>query len=94
MYHPYTGGVTTQWLTGDQERTWRAFVRMHGQLAARLNRQLGGSGLSLADYEVLVQLTDATDVSLTTSSAAVSVHPPWKTDNRLNTFCSRSLSSA
>jgi DNA-binding MarR family transcriptional regulator len=35
---------------------------MHGQLLARLNRQLqADSGLSLADYEVLVQLTEVPD---------------------------------
>jgi DNA-binding MarR family transcriptional regulator len=48
------------WLDEDQQRAWRAYVRMHGQLTARLNQQLqADSGLSLADYEVLVQLTDA-----------------------------------
>jgi DNA-binding MarR family transcriptional regulator len=50
----------TTWLTADQQRAWRAFLRMQGQLAARLNRQLQtDSGLSLADYDVLVQLTDS-----------------------------------
>ena len=50
----------TTWLTEDQQRAWRAFLRMQGQLAARLNRQLQtDSGLSLADYDVLVQLTDS-----------------------------------
>ena len=49
----------TTWLTADQQRAWRSFLRMQGQLAARLNRQLQSeSGLSLADYDVLVQLTD------------------------------------
>jgi DNA-binding MarR family transcriptional regulator len=49
----------TTWLTADQQRAWRAFLQMQGQLAARLNRQLqSDSGLSLADYDVLVQLTD------------------------------------
>jgi DNA-binding MarR family transcriptional regulator len=58
-----TGGTThTRWLDPDQQRAWRAFLRMHGLLTARLNRQLqADSGLSLADYEVLVQLTEAPD---------------------------------
>jgi len=55
----YTGCVT-RWLDPGEHRAWRAYQRMQGQLAARLNRQLqADAGLSLADYEVLVVLTDA-----------------------------------
>jgi len=47
------------WLTDEQQRAWRAYLRMHAHLTAALNRQLQvDSGLSLPDYEVLVQLTD------------------------------------
>lgn len=52
-------GCMTRWLDDGEQRAWRAYQRMQGQLAARLNRQLqADSGLSLADYEVLVLLTD------------------------------------
>lgn len=52
----------TRWLDDDEQRTWRAFLRLQRQLVAQLNRQLqADSGLSLADYEVLVQLTDTPD---------------------------------
>ena len=52
----------TRWLDDDEQRAWRAFLRMQGQLAARLNRQLqADSGLSLADYAVLAQLSEAPD---------------------------------
>jgi DNA-binding MarR family transcriptional regulator len=56
----YTGGMTeTRWLDVDEQRAWRAYQRMQGQLASRLNRQLQvDARLSLADYEVLVALTD------------------------------------
>jgi DNA-binding MarR family transcriptional regulator len=54
--------MTTQeprWLDDDEQRAWRAYLRMQGRLEARLNRQLqADSGLSLADYSVLVELTD------------------------------------
>ncbi|WP_433244413.1 MarR family winged helix-turn-helix transcriptional regulator [Streptosporangium sp. CA-135522] len=51
-----------RWLDEDEQRAWRAHIRLQGQLTARLNRQLqADSGLSLADYEVLVQLTDTPD---------------------------------
>jgi DNA-binding MarR family transcriptional regulator len=49
----------TRWLDADQQRAWRAFLTMQGKLNARLNRQLqDDSGLSLADFDVLVHLTD------------------------------------
>jgi DNA-binding MarR family transcriptional regulator len=51
-----------RWLDEDEQRAWRAFLRMYGRLGARLNRQLQAeSGLSLADYEVLVHLSEAPD---------------------------------
>jgi DNA-binding MarR family transcriptional regulator len=51
-----------RWLDPHQLRTWRAYMQMQGRLSARLNRQLQiDSGLSLADYEVLANLTDVTD---------------------------------
>lgn len=51
-----------RWLDEGEQRIWRAYLQIQGQLAARLNRQLqAGCGLSLADYEVLVQLTDTQD---------------------------------
>lgn len=50
----------TEWLDEGEQRAWRAYQRMQGQLSGRLNRQLQtDAGLSLADYEVLVALTDA-----------------------------------
>ncbi len=52
--------MSGRWLTDDQERAWRSYLRMHARLTAELNRQLhAGAGLSLADYEVLVTLTDS-----------------------------------
>ncbi|GIH79973.1 MarR family winged helix-turn-helix transcriptional regulator [Planobispora longispora] len=52
--------TTPRWLDDDQQRAWRAYLRMQGRLSAALNRQLQtASGLSLADYDVLVHLTDA-----------------------------------
>jgi DNA-binding MarR family transcriptional regulator len=51
--------VAGQWLTADEQRTWRAYLRAGTLLTARLNRQLqADSGLSLAEYEVLVQLSE------------------------------------
>ncbi|GGK76065.1 MarR family transcriptional regulator [Planomonospora parontospora subsp. parontospora] len=53
---------TPSWLDDDQQRAWRAYLRMQARLSAELNRRLqAASGLSLADYDVLVHLTDAPD---------------------------------
>jgi DNA-binding MarR family transcriptional regulator len=57
------GRVTEpRWLDEHQQRAWRSYLAMHTQLTARLHRQLqADSGLSLADFAVLVQLTDRPD---------------------------------
>jgi DNA-binding MarR family transcriptional regulator len=49
----------TRWLDERERRAWRGYLAMHAQLTARLHRQLQSeSGLSLTDFDVLVQLTD------------------------------------
>jgi len=53
---------TTPWLTDEQQKVWRALLQLTTRLPARLNRQLQeDSGLSLADVDVLVGLTDVPD---------------------------------
>ena len=50
----------SRWLTEDEQRAWRGLLRMTSQLNARMNRQLlQDYGISLADYEVLVALSEA-----------------------------------
>ena len=50
------------WLTDDEQRAWRGLLQMSAQLDARLNRDLQQTGgLSLADYDVLVALSEAPD---------------------------------
>ena len=57
---PGTIGDMTQWLSEDEQRAWRGLLRMTAQLEARLHRQLQEqSGLSMADYDVLVPLSEA-----------------------------------
>jgi DNA-binding MarR family transcriptional regulator len=51
-----------RWLRDDEQRAWRGLVQMTSRLDARLNRELQqSSGLSLADYDVLVLLTETPD---------------------------------
>jgi len=48
------------WLSAAEQRTWRAMLSMTSRLDAALNRQLQrDSGLSLADYDVLVAVGEA-----------------------------------
>lgn len=50
------------WLDDAEQAAWRGFLRMQSRVLATLARRLqADSGLSLADYEVLVALTDVTD---------------------------------
>ncbi|NGO71767.1 MarR family winged helix-turn-helix transcriptional regulator [Streptomyces boncukensis] len=51
---------TPHWLTPAEQQAWRSFIRMQERLTGRLSRELlADSGLSAADYAVLVSLTDA-----------------------------------
>ena len=52
-------GTRPRWLTVDEQRAWRQWLAVSSRLPARLNRELqADSDLSLADFDVLVQLTD------------------------------------
>jgi DNA-binding MarR family transcriptional regulator len=47
------------WLSEDQQRVWRNYLAMSAGLQAEMNRQLQRDcGLSLADYDVLVALSE------------------------------------
>ena len=49
-----------RWLTEEEQRAWRGLLRMTSQLNARMNWQLlQDYGVSLADYDVLVVLSEA-----------------------------------
>jgi DNA-binding MarR family transcriptional regulator len=49
-----------RWLTDDEQQAWRGLLRMTSQLNARMNRQLQDDyGISLADYDALVVLSEA-----------------------------------
>jgi DNA-binding MarR family transcriptional regulator len=49
----------TRWLSEPEQRAWRGLLQMTTRLEAELNRELQSvSGLSLADYDVLVPLSE------------------------------------
>ncbi len=60
-----------QWLNEDETRAWRGFLHMHQLLRMALERELlADAGLSLADYEVLVTLSETSDRRLRMSALA------------------------
>ncbi len=49
-----------RWLSAQEMRAWRGYLGLVRLLDDRLNRDLQGeSGLTLADYEILVRLSEA-----------------------------------
>ncbi len=50
------------WLSEGQQRVWRQWIAANSELNAAIGRQLGrDSGMSLADFEVLVRLTESAE---------------------------------
>ncbi|MGH8867193.1 MAG: MarR family winged helix-turn-helix transcriptional regulator [Actinomycetes bacterium] len=65
---PPTG---TRWLDQEEQVAWRAYLSASQMLADRLGRELQrDAGLSQADYELLVQLSEAPDRQLRMSILA------------------------
>lgn len=58
-----TGDATAgevRWLDQREQRAWRRYLLMAGELAARMSRELtADAGISLADYDVLVHLGES-----------------------------------
>lgn len=51
--------VEPRWLTSAEQRAWRAHLAAHKLLEHRLDRELQECGLSLNDYEILVNLSES-----------------------------------
>jgi len=50
----------TRWLTPEEQASWRSWIAARTLLDARLSRELTvAHGLTIADYEILVQLSEA-----------------------------------
>lgn len=54
--------VPTRWLDAREQSAWRAYLDMNALLTARLNREMQEeSGISIADFSVLVPLSEHPD---------------------------------
>ncbi len=58
------------WLTPQQQTVWRTWMALRNSLPNALNRQLASSSLSMADYEVLVRLSESTEGHVRVSDLA------------------------
>jgi DNA-binding MarR family transcriptional regulator len=66
--------VEAQWLSQGEQAVWRAYLDVSRLLTERLQRQtLEDSGLSLAEYEILVHLSEAPEHRMRMSELADSV---------------------
>lgn len=55
----------SSWLDSEEQEIWRLLLRVHARLIARLDDDLAEAhGIGLADYDVLVQLSEAPGTSL------------------------------
>jgi DNA-binding MarR family transcriptional regulator len=60
-----------RWLDADEQAVWRDYLDVMRRLMDRLNRQLADeAGMSLAEYEVLVQLSETPDRRMRMSELA------------------------
>src|ERR1700746_346551 len=48
-----------RWLPAEEQRAWRAYIRLAKMLMRQLDRAVDPSGLSTNDYEILVELSEA-----------------------------------
>jgi len=59
------GETTLAWLSQQEQDIWRVMVAVHTRLVARMDAELiSRHGISLRDYEVLVQLSEADEAKL------------------------------
>lgn len=84
---------TSGWLTTTEQHAWRSFIRMQDKLTGRLARELQAeSGLSSADYGVLVHLTEVPEGRLRVLELAKAVE--WeksRMSHHINRMAKRGL---
>src|SRR6266446_383354 len=61
-----------RWLSADEQQAWRATVHLSQLLMRQLDRDLNAHGLNSHDYEILVELSEATSQSRSRLSHQIS----------------------
>ncbi|MEZ0071735.1 MarR family winged helix-turn-helix transcriptional regulator [Planotetraspora sp. GP83] len=59
-----------RWLSPQEQRAWRAHLAAHRLLSHQLDRELQEFGLSLSDYEILVNLSESPEHRMRMSELA------------------------
>jgi DNA-binding MarR family transcriptional regulator len=62
----------TRWLTADEQRAWRSHLDVNRLLTYQLERDLQPFGLTMNDYEILVNLSESADRRMRMSDLAAS----------------------
>jgi DNA-binding MarR family transcriptional regulator len=62
----------TRWLTADEQRAWRSHLDVNRLLTYQLERDLQPFGLTMNDYEILVNLSESTEHRMRMSDLAAS----------------------
>ncbi|MGF1663897.1 MAG: MarR family winged helix-turn-helix transcriptional regulator [Kineosporiaceae bacterium] len=55
------GPGATRWLDAEEQAAWRAYLEGSARLQDHVGRMLDAHGLSLAEYEILVRLSEAAE---------------------------------
>jgi DNA-binding MarR family transcriptional regulator len=63
-----------RWLTGEQQRVWRAYLLGVARLSEALDADLRQFEVDLPEYEILVNLSEAPNHQLRMSELATAVH--------------------
>jgi DNA-binding MarR family transcriptional regulator len=65
----------TNWLSDEQQQVWRGWLRLNRELPAQLARHMQAhSALSMADFQILVALTDVPEGRLRISELAAGMN--------------------
>ena len=81
-----------RWLSDDEQRAWRGFLRFQRTLADRLSGDLAPFGLGFADYEMLALLSEAPGRQLRmTELAQVVVSPRSRLTYQIDQLVHRGL---
>ncbi|WP_198671602.1 MarR family winged helix-turn-helix transcriptional regulator [Desertihabitans aurantiacus] len=64
----------TRWLDAEQQRIWRTYLLGAARISEVLDADLRTHGLDLAEYEILVTLSEAEDRRLRMAELAEAVH--------------------
>lgn len=64
----------TKWLNEDQQQVWRKYLRATARVSQYLDTDLRRFGLNLAEYEILVSLSESEGHRMRMSELADAVH--------------------